>query len=155
MSILDESGGEEPLFYGITYQQAGIPELARPHFEALRTELEQELQGHPGDPDLLAELGATLGYLGETDSAIAMISQAIERSRVVDDALTAPANHRTIIYALIAAGEHDRAIEELEAYLAGPGRWTIEGLVVDVGLAPIRDDPRVLELLARHRRDWN
>ena len=44
------------------------------------------------------------------------------------------------------------AIEELQAYLAGPGRWSLEGSLADPGLDPIRDDPRVTALVLEFGR---
>ena len=50
------------------------------------------------------------------------------------------------------AGDYDAAIEELDAYLAAPGTWSIEGLLPDPRLDPIRDDPRFLALVEKYSR---
>jgi hypothetical protein len=53
---------------------------------------------------------------------------------------------------LLPAGATDAAIDELDAYLEAPGRWSIEGLLPDPRLDPIRDDPRFLALVEKYRR---
>ena len=53
----------------------------------------------------------------------------------------------------ITKEDFNRAIEELERYLAAPGLWSIEGLLPNPTLDPIRDDPRFQALVERYGRD--
>ncbi len=53
---------------------------------------------------------------------------------------------------LIAAEDSDAAIEELDAYLGAPGNYSIEGLLPDPRLDPIRDDPRFQALVEKYKR---
>ena len=50
------------------------------------------------------------------------------------------------------AGAVEFAVETLDALLSNPGFFSIEGLLPDPGLAPIRNDPLFKELVARHLR---
>jgi len=53
---------------------------------------------------------------------------------------------------LLAVGDYDSAITELDAYLSAPGEWSIEGLLPDPRLDPIRSDPRFQELVEKYQR---
>ena len=44
------------------------------------------------------------------------------------------------------------AIYELDKYLAGPAPWSIEGLLPDPRLDPIREDPRFVVLVKKYQR---
>ncbi|MGI9259401.1 MAG: hypothetical protein ACR2QQ_11230 [Gammaproteobacteria bacterium] len=54
---------------------------------------------------------------------------------------------------LAMAGDTASAIEQLDAYLADEGFWSIEGLLPDPRLDPVREDPRFLELVEKYRRE--
>ena len=43
-------------------------------------------------------------------------------------------------------------IDELDAYLAAEGVWSIEGLLPDPRLDPVRDYPRFKALVEKYRR---
>ena len=53
---------------------------------------------------------------------------------------------------LLAAGDKGSAIQELDRYLSSPGYWSIEGLLPDPRLDPIRADSAFLALVEKHRR---
>ena len=54
---------------------------------------------------------------------------------------------------LIPTGDHATAIELLDDYLVTIGaKWTIEGLLPDPPLDPIREDPRFIALVEKYRR---
>ncbi len=52
----------------------------------------------------------------------------------------------------VAAEDYDAAIEAFEVYLGAPGYWSIEGLLPDPRLDPIRDAPRFVALVDKYRR---
>ncbi len=77
------------------------------------------------------------------------IDDALSTSR---DTYARPLWQMQTILALAMAGDSDAAIEELDAYLGAPGYWSIEGLLPDPRLDPIRDDPRFQALVEKYRR---
>jgi len=52
---------------------------------------------------------------------------------------------------LAAAGEHEAAIDELETYLSLPGRYSIDGIIVDPRFDVLLENTRFQTLLARYR----
>ena len=139
-------------YYGVTYQLAGMPGLAVQRFQASRAIVERELEIRPDDPILLIALGETLAYLGESESATGLARRALELIQPSLPAELRPDVHLNTIQVLVAAGDHELAIGELDAYLSAPGQWSIEGLLLDPRLDPIQDDPRFLELVEKYRR---
>lgn len=140
-------------YYGTTYRLAGQPELAMDHFEAARVYLEGVLERDPGDPFAHLALAEAMVGLGENESAIRMAYQAMEllprdREATLGPILQLEAAGRVFV----PVGEYDAAIENLEDYLANPGAWSIEALLPDPRLDPIRDDPRFEALVAKYRR---
>ncbi len=139
--------------YGVTYQLAGQPELAEPHFQAARTQVEEALAANAEDPRLYIALGEVLAGLGERESAVRAARQAIALQPTSIDAIDGPNIQLDgIIRVFMPAGDYDAAIEELDAYLAAPGMWSIEGLLPDPRLDPIRDDPRFQALVEKYKR---
>jgi TolB-like protein/Flp pilus assembly protein TadD len=139
--------------YGVTYQLAGQPELAEPHFQAARAQVEEALAANAEDPSHYIALGEVLAGLGEQESAVRAARQAIALRPTSIDAVDGPNIQLDgIIRVFMPAGDYDAAIEELDAYLAGPGMWSIEGLLPDPRLDPIRDDPRFQALVEKYKR---
>jgi len=139
-------------YFGVTYQLAGMPELALPHFQAARARIEQELEVSSEDPRLLIALAEVLAWLGEAESATDLVHQAMMLSPASTDAEREPKFRLGAIMVFVAAGDHDSALEELNIYLSAPGEWSIEGLLPDPRLDPIRDDPRFQALVEKYRR---
>ena len=52
----------------------------------------------------------------------------------------------------LATGDFDTAIAELDAYLAAPGMWSIEGLLPDPRMDGIREHPGFQELVRKYQR---
>ena len=103
-------------------------------------------------PKLIA-LGEILVGLGETESAIRHADQAIELLPTLQDALAGPVIHLDVITRVLApAGATDAAIEQLDAYLAAPGFYSIQGILPDPRLDPMRDEPLFRALVEKYRR---
>jgi hypothetical protein len=67
------------------------------------------------------------------------------------DALSGPAILLgTALRVHIGAGNLDQAIDQLDVYFAAPGVWSIEGLLPDPRLDPIRENPRFQALVAKY-----
>lgn len=140
------------LYYGLTYQLSGKPDFAVQHLREARATIEQELLSKPQDPRLLIALGRILARQGQRETSIMSIRRAMELSPTSKDAIKGAALKMTAIFAFLAAGDHDAAVDELDIYLAAPAVWSIEGLLPDPRLDPIREDPRFVALVAKYRR---
>jgi hypothetical protein len=57
-----------------------------------------------------------------------------------------------VLRVFVRTGAFEAALEQLERYLSEPGMWSIEGLLPDPRLDPIREDPRFRALVEQHRR---
>jgi len=140
-------------FYGVTHGLAQQPELAEPHFQSARVQIEARLEVDPTDPRLYIALGEVLAGTGENEAALRAVDQAMNLLSTSTDTFDGPVYRlATIIRVFVPAGDFDSAIEALDAYLAAPGRWSIEGLLPDPRLDPIRDDPRFQVLVDKYSR---
>jgi len=140
-------------FYGVTLMLAGRGDEAVMYFRDARAQIETALVSNVDDPRLHIALGEALAGLGETGAAIAAAREGMELLETSRDALWGPAHRQNAIFRVfLRAGAYDLALEELERYFEGPGTWSIEGLLPDPRLDPIRDDPRFLALVDRYGR---
>ena len=130
-------------FYGVTYQLAEQPEQAKLQFETARTQLEAPLETYPEDSRIYIALGEVLAGLGEREEAIRAARRAMELLPTSKDAYWGRTYQiDAIIRVFVPAGDFDSALQELDNYLGARGaRWSIEGLLPDPRLDPIRDDP--------------
>lgn len=140
------------LAYGLTQHAAGNVDVAQLYFEDAREILEQDLQTDPDNPDLLIALGEALAHLGAQQSAIRMAHRVTEMPRVSGDAFTAPRYRLAAARVFAAAGDGDAASDELEAYLASPGFFSLEGALADPRFDSVRDEPGFQVLVSRYRR---
>lgn len=140
-------------FYGTTYRLAGQPERARAQYTAARTELEDALRTMPDDARVHMSLAEALAGLGERDAAAREARRAIELLPTSADGMVGPAillNTALRVFAPLA--DWDTVITELDAYLSAPGWYSIDGILLDPRLDPIRNDPRLLALAEKYKR---
>jgi DNA-binding winged helix-turn-helix (wHTH) protein/Flp pilus assembly protein TadD len=139
--------------YGVARELAGQHEAARRDFERARTQVVGALATNADDPTLLMALGEVLARLGDPDAARHAARQAIQIFEDRRDAINAPIQRLdAVLRVLIPIGDFGAALDELDRYLSAPGVWSVEGLLLDPRLDPIRDDSRVLALIERHAR---
>jgi len=162
--IFDELPGDEVEYQyaihyrasvrGLAYRLAGQAELALPQFELARLQIETALQGSPDDYRLYIAFGEVLAGLGEREAATRAAERALEMMPPSLDAETGRTiQQQAVKRVLIPAGAYDRALGILDEYLSVPGWvWSIEGLLPDPRLDPIRDDPRFQALVEKYKR---
>jgi len=139
--------------YGLTYQLKGEPAKAERYFQSARVQVEDALAANDEDPLLYIALGETLAGLGDKASAIRAATHAVALRPTSADAFIGPPIHLdATMRVLLRAHADARAINELDAYFASPGAWSIEGILPDPRLDPVRDDPRFRALVEKYRR---
>lgn len=148
-----DSSSPKTSFYGVTYRLAGQPDRAAEQFRLARIQIEEALTIDPEDPRLLIALGEVLAGLGEREVAVRAARQAMALLPISRDALSgSDIQLGAIVQTLTPAGDVDTAIELLDAYLAAPGQFSIEGLLPDPRLDPLRDDLRFVSLVEKYKR---
>jgi tetratricopeptide (TPR) repeat protein len=142
------------LFYGTTYKMFGKARLAEPHFQAARAQLEMGLETSPEDERFHISLAEVFAGLEENKSAIEAAETAMALMPPDRDSISGRVVQlHAIMRVFSVIGDHDRVITELEDYLASPGgEWSIEGLLPDPRFDAIREDPRFLALVEKHRQ---
>jgi tetratricopeptide (TPR) repeat protein len=165
LNVLDRSS-EEPVFdgdfrnsftpksllYARTHLLAGNRAEAMRHFEQAKTAIELQLAGQQGErqaPTSLhvafAEIGAALG---DHEGARASLARAAPPTSAMQRSAMRFAVATRV---LVPLGQHEPALRELDAYLSGPGGCTIERLLADPQLDPVRNEPEFAALVAKHQ----
>jgi len=139
-------------FYATTSKFRGDPDGAGKQFRLARTKLEDQLASRPDDVRLKITLADVLANLGDREKAIVITNEVLSELPTSLDASRGPNIRLAAVQVYLAAGDYDSAIDHLEAYLSSPSVWAIEGLLPDPRFDPVRQDPRFLELVRRHRR---
>ena len=153
-SLVDEGGRYIPTAssYGVTHRLAGNPELAQRYFERARLALEEALERNPEDARLHNALGEVLVGLGAQGAGVGMARHAVALLPTSRDAFQGSEILLDAVVRVFApAGEAEAAAEALEAYLSAPGAWSVDGVLADPRLDPVREDARFREMVEKHR----
>jgi TolB-like protein/Tfp pilus assembly protein PilF len=140
-----------PLMRAMVLHFAGSPE-ARQAFENARAEFEQKVREFPENAALQACLGEVLAHLGERDAAVAAIARAQQLLPESVDAMDGPMITALVMQAYIALGDNDRALQLLDHLLTVPSDVTVPLVRLDPVADPLRSDPRLEQILAKHAR---
>jgi len=108
------------LAYAAVYSAMNRIELKRSYAERARKELELAISENPEDTRLIAALGLTYAYLGQSEEAVREGLRAVNLYPISGDAFEGPRYILNLakIYAVI--GERDKSIEQLEILLSIP-----------------------------------
>ena len=165
LNILDGSS-EEPVFdgglrnsfhpksmlYARTHRLMGHKSEAIRYYHQAKAAIEEQLasprlQGKSFEP-LRISLAEVQAALGDREGAM----KSLERTGGPPSALQRRnVQLAVIIRVFIPLGEHERALKELDDYLAASRGWTIEGLLKDPRIDPVRNDPGFAALVAKYR----
>lgn len=144
----------KPLAYGISYDLWNRPQDARPHLLAGCEQIEETLAKSTDDPRLYIALGEGLAALGEREAAVRAARAGLAmRPKLKDAYLGLVYQLDAVRRVFIRAGAIDEALAQLDEYLGARGAsWTIEGLLPDPRLDPIREQRAFVSLVEKHRR---
>jgi tetratricopeptide (TPR) repeat protein len=112
--------------------------------EALAT-MKQVLVTQPANAQLWSDMGMDQAILGDKEEALASIRKATELLPESRDAVLGPAISQNCAYALMWAGEKERALAEFSRLLHVPYGVNIYFLRHSCG--PLKDDPRFKDMI--------
>ena len=115
--------------------------------EAVRT-FEEQLKSASEDAGLHAYLGLSLAYDGRKDEAIREGQRAVELRPISKDSTNGPYFVHQLARIYILAGEPEKAIDQIEAFMKVPYWVTPAWLRIDPNFDPLRGNPRFEKLAA-------
>jgi serine/threonine protein kinase/Tfp pilus assembly protein PilF len=149
--------GSRDFSLGLVARLKGDAMAAHAAFTKVRTKLEEELRIHPDNMDLLSDLGLIDAFLGRREEALSEGRRAMElRARALptaQDPMFGSYTNEAFLkrsFAMICAwaGEHELALEQLEAVTKVPGGPSYGELRLDPMWDPLRGDPRFEKIAA-------
>ena len=156
--FLNEFLGDDPggaLGRAVTYKLAGQPDLAEKYFKIAEQFAEQQVAdpNRPyGKSRALMRLAVATAGLGNFDEARRFAEESMAMKFPDEPVITESFLHSAALGVYIPAGDHDRAVELLDDHLSTPVGWTIEGILRDPRIDPIRDHPAWLVLVEKYGR---
>jgi TolB-like protein/Flp pilus assembly protein TadD len=137
---------------GICYEGLGETERARAAADSTRRDLEARLDERREDPELHRALSMAHALLGHRDEAIRAAQRAIELRPISEDAVDGPDYVLNLATVYAWFGEVDAAVEHFDRFLSVPSARSIDFILLDPLIDPIRDDPRFQALVARYEQ---
>ena len=108
------------LAYAAVYSAMNRIELKRSYAERARRELELAINANPEDTRLIASLGLTYAYLGQSEEAVREGLRAVNLYPISRDAFEGPRYILNLAKIYSVIGENDKSIEQLELLLSMP-----------------------------------
>jgi TolB-like protein len=139
------------LLMGLCYAALGETDRARAAADSARRDLEARLGERPDDPRLHGSLSQAHAVLGQREEAIRAAQRAVELLPIAKDAIAGPDYVSNLAATYAWFGEVDAAVEEFELYLSVPAEGSIDYILLDPAIDPIRDHPRFQAFVERHR----
>jgi serine/threonine protein kinase/thioredoxin-like negative regulator of GroEL len=133
---------------GVVARLKGDETSARAAFMRARAQQEEEIHAHPGNVNLLAELGLIDAALGRKEEALNEGRRAMELAASVHDSGTE--TYANIWFTMICTwtGERELALGKLEALTKAPGDYTYGDFRLNPIWDPLRGDRRFEKIVA-------
>jgi serine/threonine-protein kinase len=150
--FFQSQGGVAPktLLAGACYAGMGETDRGRAAGDSARRDLEARLRERPDDPQLYKALSSAYALLGQKEEAIQAAQRAVELMPISKDAVDGPGYVRNLAAIYARFGEVDAAVERFERYLSVPAPESIESILLDRLIDPVRDEPRFRALVAKY-----
>ena len=128
----------------------GKKDEAMPLFQKAEVALLEQATRQPDEPTILWVLGATQAFLGQTDNAAAIAERVVDLVPDSLDAMSAPRYRMNAAQIYAIAGQHEKALEKLDEYLAGVHSLWKPVLLADPYFASLHADPAFTAILDRY-----
>ena len=143
-------GGDRGM-WGIALAHAhaaqGNPSAARAFADSALGGLQVALRQAPDDPNVRANLGVALAYLGRRDAAVREGQRSVALVPITKDAYSGPYFQLQLARIYLLVGARDSALDQLEPLLRIPFYLSPGMLRIDPTFAPLRGHPRFTRLL--------
>jgi len=140
------------LLIGWTYLIEGRAAEADEQFREAAEVLEPDVAERPADARLHTSLGIAYAGLGRFEDAIRAGLRGVELMPIAKDTFVGSWLLHDLGWIYIMAGELDAAVEAFDRVLSIPSVLSIELLLADPRIDPLRDHEGFLALVEKHRR---
>ena len=128
----------------------GHPEKAYSYYDSMRVKAEDELTEDPKNDGALSTLGLAYAGLGRKAEAIEKGLEAVVLLPLSKDAYRGASRLTNLAQIYTNVGEYDKATDQLELLQSIPSHITEQTLKLDPTWDPLREHPRVMELIANY-----
>lgn len=149
-SAFDNDRGVWALTRASLYRLAGDTVRARRYVDSSRAAYEAQLRVAPGAFEQHLYHALTLAYSGQRAAAIREGEHGLALARATGDVfIGVPEGQRIMAWVYVTTGDHQRALDQLEALLAEPHYISPAWLRIEPTWTPLRGDPRFERLIAQ------
>ena len=147
-SAFENNRGAWALVLAQTYAMRGDQPRSRAYADSARQDIQKQLEGAPDDALLHVVLGLALAYSGRTREALREGERGTALTPLSKDGYNGPYLQHQLVRIYLLAGEHEKALDQLEPLLKIPYYLSPGWLRIDPTLASLRGNPRFERLLA-------
>jgi tetratricopeptide (TPR) repeat protein len=142
-----------PLLIGWTRALQDRSDAAMERFAEAARILEADLRLDPDDARLHSALALAYAGLGRKEEALREGHLSIELLPLEKDIFVGAWLLQDLAWVYVMTGELDAAVETFDRVLSVPSVWSIEALLIDPRIEPLRDHVGFRELVDRHARE--
>jgi tetratricopeptide (TPR) repeat protein len=141
----------QSLMLGWTYRLEGR-EGAREQFTIAARQLEDEVAATPEDARLHTSLGIAYAGLGRSEEAVASALRGVKLMPIDKDVFVGCWLLQDLAWVYVMTGHPDAAVDAFDRILSMPSIFSIELLLADPRIDPLREHPGFLALVEKHKR---